>query len=93
MKYDTTGNYRSINEAGRVTINRLASDRGASRYVLSAEELAKRFKTGKFRISQFQDAVRNLEALQRTPAPVQYEYVDRVVRERVAVRNDVVRLG
>lgn len=85
MRYDTTGAYRSINAAGRVTINRNPGDPGV---VLSLSELDKRIKTGEFRIQQFKDAVANLKALRRaTPAP---QYVERVVREYVT--SDVVRL-
>lgn len=85
MRYDTTGAYRSINAAGRVTINRNPGDPGV---VLSLAELDKRIKTGEFRIQQFKDAVANLKTLRRrTPAP---QYVERVVREYVT--SDVVRL-
>ena len=85
MRYDTTGAYRSINAAGRVTINRNPGDRGV---VLSLAELDKRIKTGEFRIQQFKDAVANLKTLRRqVPAP---QYVERTVREYVT--SDVVRL-
>lgn len=85
MRYDTTGAYRSINAAGRVTINRNPGDPGV---VLSLAELDKRIKTGEFRIQQFKDAVANLKALRRA-APVP-QYVERVVREYVT--SDTVRL-
>ena len=85
MRYDTTGAYRSINAAGRVTINRNPGDPGV---VLSLAELDKRIKTGEFRIQQFKDAVANLKQLRRA-APVP-QYVERVVREYVT--SDTVRL-
>ena len=85
MRYDTTGAYRSINAAGRVTINRNPGDPGV---VLSLAELDKRIKTGEFRIQQFKDAVANLKTLRRA-APVP-QYVERTVREYVT--SDVVRL-
>lgn len=78
MKYSTVGAWRSINAAGRVTINRTARDPGV---VLTADELDKRIKTGLFRIKQFQDAVANLRALRAKQATPRY--VERVIVERV----------